>query len=129
MATREILDVVIHRCDGCGAELRRGALRYSVTIDVRAAYDEIEIGLTELVRNHRDEILRLIERLKHRNPKEIEEQVYKNFAFDLCPACHQAYLRDPLRIGPQAGPPDEEIDIDGFLRSLGFGSTADGPDT
>lgn len=120
--------MITHRCDGCGADLPRGALRYSVSIAVRAAYDEIEIGLMDLVRSHREEILRLIERLKHRDPKEIEEQIYKGFNFDLCPTCQQAYLRNPLDIVPDARRPDEEIDIDGFLRSLGFGSVTEEPD-
>ena len=99
-------------------------LRYTVTIDVRAAYNEIEVGLADLVRSHRQEILALIERLKHRAPKEIEEQVYKKIKLDLCPTCQQSFIRAPLRFHPERGTEDEEIDIDGFLRSLGFGKGA-----
>ena len=96
-------------------------LRYTVGIDVRAAYNEIEVGLADLVRSHRAEILALIEKLKHRDPKEIEEQVYKKIELDLCPTCHKAFIRDPLHFHPERGAVDEEIDIDGFLRSLGYG--------
>lgn len=116
--------MVTYRCDGCGAEMHRHALRYTVTIDVRAAYDEIEIGLADLVRSHRQEILALIERLRHCDPAEIEEQVYKQFRLDLCPACQRAYLRDPLRFRPPAVAERDGIGMDEFLRSLGFG----GPD-
>ena len=56
--------MVTIRCDGCGVELKRGTLRYTVRIDVRAAYDELEVRLIDLVRNHRDEMLRLIEQMK-----------------------------------------------------------------
>ncbi len=99
--------------------MHKGALRYTVKIDVRAAYDELVISLADLVRDHRSELLALIEKLKHKDPREIEESVYKNFNLDLCPACHKAYIRDPLRFHPEMGRVDDEIDIDGFLRSLG----------
>lgn len=117
--------MICFRCDGCGAQLPRHALRYTVKIDVKAAYDQIEIGLVDLIRDHRQELLSLIEQLKEKDPREIEETVYKGFKLDLCPSCQRAYLRDPLRFHPeQAGAPSD-IDIDGFLRSLGFGKRGD----
>ena len=112
--------MVVYRCDGCGRELPVGSLRYHVKIDVRAAYDKLEVGLAELVRDHRQEMLRLIERLEGKSSKELEETIYKHVEFDLCPACQRAYLRAPLRFHPEEGeaPP---VDIDVFLRSLGYG--------
>src|SRR3989304_4716596 len=111
--------MISFHCDGCGKELAKGALRYTVKIDVKAAYDELEVGLADLIRDHRAEIIALIERLRNKNPRELEEQVYKGFQFDLCPACQRAYLRDPLRFHPEQGPGEPEVDIDEFLRSLG----------
>ncbi|HNR29622.1 MAG TPA: hypothetical protein PKI11_01920 [Candidatus Hydrogenedentes bacterium] len=119
--------MVLYRCDGCGAEIPRQALRYTVAIDVRAAYDEIEVHLADLIRDHRAEILALLERMRQRDPQEVEDQVYKRFQFDLCPACHRAYLRDPLRFHVGSAALAEDIDIDGFLRSLGFGQTREEP--
>jgi hypothetical protein len=72
-----------------------------------------------LVRDHRAEILSLIERMKNKDPKKLEESVYKSFSLDLCPLCQRAYIREPLRFHPEMGESDTEIDIDGFLRSLG----------
>jgi len=113
--------MVTYRCDGCGKEIPKDALRYVVEMDVKAAYDMIEIGLADLVRDHRAEMLALIERLKKRPIQEIEESVYKHLHLDLCPACQRAFIRDPLRFHPeQAG--DDHIDIDAFLRSLGKGT-------
>jgi hypothetical protein len=112
--------MVVYRCDGCGRELQAGRLRYHVKIDVRAAYDKLEIGLAELVRDHRQEMLRLIERLEDKSPKEIEETIYKHVELDLCPACQRAFVRTPLRFHPEEGEAPE-IDIDAFLRSLGYG--------
>lgn len=113
--------MIQYKCDGCGAKLAKHALRYTVSIDVRAAYDEIEVGLGDLVRDHRAEIIALLEKLRHREPKEIEEQVYKKITLDLCPACQKAYLLDPLRFHPEQGGGGAKVDIDGFLRSLGYG--------
>lgn len=114
-------------CDGCGAELERGALRYTVKVEVKAAYDELEVGLADLVRDHRAEMLALIERMKEKSPKEIEETVYKGFRFDLCPSCQRAYLKNPLRFHPEQGEPPE-IDLEAFLRSLGKPRSTGGED-
>jgi hypothetical protein len=111
--------MVTYRCDGCGLELPREGLRYTVAIDVRAVYDRFEVSLLDLVRDHRAEMLALIERLKHKKPGEIEETVYKNIKLDLCPSCQRAFIRSPLRFHPEQGAPETEIDIDAFLRSLG----------
>ncbi len=113
--------MLVIKCDGCGAKLKKGELRYTVKIDVRAAYDELEVGLTDLVRDHRQEMLDLIERIKNKDPKKLEETIYKFITLDLCPKCQQAYIRDPLRFHPEQGGQEGEIDIDGFLRSLGIG--------
>ena len=110
-------------CDGCGKDLKKGALRYTVRIDVRAAYDTLEIGLVDLLRDHEKEIAELIEKLSHKDPKEIEESVYKGLQLDLCPSCQKAYIRDPLRFHPERAPVDDDFDIDKLLRSLGYGTS------
>lgn len=113
--------MVTYCCDGCGVDLAQKALRYTVDIDVRAAYDKMEVGLTELVRDHRAEMLALIERLKHKSANEIEETIYKRIRLDLCPSCQRAFIENPLRFHPEQGVAHDDIDIDGFLRSLGMG--------
>ena len=113
--------MVTYRCDGCGVELAKDALRYTVSIDVRAAYDQLEVGLADLVRDHRAEIRALIERLKHKSAREVEETVYKCIKLDLCPSCQRAFISNPLRFHPEQGAPESDIDIDSFLRSLGMG--------
>ena len=113
--------MVTYRCDGCGIEMAKTALRYTVEINVQAAYDTIVVGLADLVRDHRAEMIALIERLRHRRADEIEETVYKHLSLDLCPSCQRAYIRSPLRFHPEQGAPEADIDIDSFLRSLGMG--------
>jgi len=117
--------VEVFRCDGCGREMKRGDLRYKVAIDVRAAYDTLEIGLADLVRDHRAELLELLARTEEKNASDIEATVYKHFKLDLCPRCQRAYIHNPLRFHPEQGQ-EAPIDIDAFLRSLGIsGDTVD----
>lgn len=111
--------MIIYHCDGCGKDIEPKTLRYTVTIDVKAAYDKNEIGLAELVLDHRKEILDLIERLENQSAEEVESSVYKRIKLDLCPSCQRAYLKNPLHFHPEQSPPKTEIDIDAFLRSLG----------
>lgn len=113
--------MITYRCDGCGRELPKHNLRYVVTMDVRAAYEETEISLMDLVSDHRAEMLTLIERLKRKNPKDIEETVYKGLRLDLCPPCQRAFIRDPIHFHPEQGSASDDIDIDSFLRTLGYG--------
>jgi hypothetical protein len=113
--------MISYHCDGCGREIGKNALRYTVQIDVRAAYDKLEIGLADLVRDHRAELLALIEKLKNKSPTELEEGVYKSLRLDLCPSCQKIYIRNPLRFHPEQTAPSGEINIDEFLRSLGLG--------
>lgn len=102
--------------------MRENDLRYIATIDVRAAFSEIQISLADLVRDHRQEMLDLIERLKGRDPRELEEQVYKQLRLDLCPSCHRAYIADPLHFHLEQGSDPYQIDIEAFLQNLGYGS-------
>ena len=114
-----------YRCDGCGKEMRKGDLRYTVKIDVRAAYDVLEISLTDLVGNHRDEIEELLDDLKDKDPKEVEESIYKLIELDLCPRCQKAFIKSPLRFHPENADLKDSVDMDEFLKSLGFGEGID----
>jgi hypothetical protein len=92
-------------CDGCGAGLLIDAsVRYVLKIEVFAAYDPLEITREDLERSGPDEMARLIETLEGRDPRELEEEVYKKFLLDLCPACQRNYVRDPLRFVPGESP-------------------------
>ena len=39
----------------------------------------------------------LLKQLEGLTQEEMENQVYRRFVFDLCPACQRKYLSDPLR--------------------------------
>jgi len=84
-------------CDLCGKTLRAEEdTRYVVKIEVYAAYDPMEISGDDLREDPDDEIQGLLARMEDMEAEDLEDQVYKTFRFDLCPECHEAYLKDPL---------------------------------
>ncbi len=115
----------MYQCDGCGAAIPRKALRYQVSIDVRAAYDTVEVSLWDLVRDHRRELEELVARMSRTDAADLEEQVYKKMVLDLCPECHRRFIRSPLDFRKNESADKPPADIDAFLRSLGFGNAPD----
>lgn len=86
-------------CDACGKGLLIDTdVRYVVRIDVRAAYDPLELGADDLQRDLAKEIDALLVEMEKADPRTLQDQVHRAFRFDLCPHCQRLYLRDPLRI-------------------------------
>jgi len=84
-------------CDLCGKTLlAEEDTRYVVKIEVYAAYDPMEICGDDLREDHDDEIQGLLAQMEDMDAEDLEDQVFKTFRFDLCPECHEAYLKDPL---------------------------------
>ncbi len=115
----------MYQCDGCGAALPRKALRYQVSIDVRAAYDTLEVSLWDLVRDHRREMEELVAQMSKTDATALEEQVYKKMVLDLCPQCQRRFILSPLNFRSHDSAATPPSDIDSFLRSLGFGNAAE----
>lgn len=84
-------------CDRCGKGLLLDSdVRYIVTVEVKAAYDPMEITRDDLKRDFEAEMRRLLARMEKISEEEAQEQVYKKFTFDLCPDCRKRYIRNPL---------------------------------
>jgi hypothetical protein len=85
-------------CDRCGRSLLAFEdVRYKLEIKVYAAYDTLELTKRDLEeRDHDAEIQRLIELAAKRDPAELEAEVFKELAFDLCLRCQKEFLEDPL---------------------------------
>jgi hypothetical protein len=84
-------------CDLCGKDLRQGEdQRYVVKIEAYAVHDPAEITEADLDEDHM-EIVSQILREEEENESAVElVEPYKNFSYDLCPECHQKFVRDPL---------------------------------
>jgi hypothetical protein len=85
-------------CDLCGQQL--GERRYVVRLEVYPAFDPEEIDEEDLDADHLQEIAELIQEMEATGQTELEDCGSKEMRFDLCPNCHQRYLKDPLGRDP-----------------------------
>lgn len=89
--------MIRYRCDGCGLDLERdGSNHYILKMEAFAAAGRLDFSREEVERDHEAEMKRLIAELEKRSPDELEDQVYRNMRFDLCPECHRHFLLSPL---------------------------------
>jgi hypothetical protein len=84
-------------CDSCGRELLTASeARYEVSIEVKAAYDPLEVSAEDLEKDYRTEIAKVLRKLEGLSTAEAQNQVYRVFDFDLCLACQRRYIRSLL---------------------------------
>ncbi len=84
-------------CDRCSKSLLIDEeVRYTVKIVVQAAYDPMEISREDLKRSGEGEWADLLKKVEHLSEKEAQDQVHREFNFDLCPPCQKLYLETPL---------------------------------
>lgn len=83
-------------CDRCGNGLLLDApVRYEVRIEVKSAYDPMELTEEDLAKSAED-LKSAIEALKDYPAQKAQDEVYREFRFDLCATCQKAYLKSPL---------------------------------
>ena len=84
-------------CDMCGkALLVDEDVRYVVKIEVYAAYDPMELTQQDLEKDRRRELEALLEKARNMSEEELQDSVYRELEFHLCPACQRRYLKNPL---------------------------------
>lgn len=87
-------------CDRCGRGLLLDApVRYEVRIEVKSAYDPLELSEEDLARAE-DELKKVLEELKDYTAEQAQDEVYRRFRFDLCATCQKGFLKNPLGRGP-----------------------------
>ena len=107
-----------HTCDMCGEKIERDKLRYNLKMKLFAAYDTLEIESSDLKRDYEEEIRSLVEEMKNMDPRQLEEDVSKQLAFDLCRPCHQKFLKDPLGRADGRESLLKPFDVDEFIRRI-----------
>jgi len=110
--------VKYYTCDMCGARIEPVELRYVLKMNLFAAYDTMKIEPSDLERDYEEEIHKLIEKMEGMNPKELEEDVFKQLVFDLCRNCQQKFLKNPLGPSGKTAEDFPPFDVDDFLRRL-----------
>lgn len=84
-------------CDSCGEGLLLSEnVRYVLRIEGFAAYDPLEITKQDLAQDFEAEMKHLLDRLARMDPEEAQDEVHRQFRFDLCLRCWRRFLIDPL---------------------------------
>jgi hypothetical protein len=83
-------------CDLCGKTLRPGDdPHYVVKIEAYATHDPSEITSADLDEDHMEAIGQLLRDTDENASPDIAAP-YQSFRYDLCPDCHEKFVRDPL---------------------------------
>jgi hypothetical protein len=84
-------------CDLCGKDLTAcGDPRYVVKIEAYPGFDPTEISEDDLDDDHMEAVSQILQRDEGGSPEDLAAPLRKGFRFDLCPACHVKFLKDPL---------------------------------
>ena len=87
-------------CDLCGKDLTHAhEPRYVVKIAAYAGFDPNQITEDDLDEDHMEAVSELLRREEIEGGSssgDLDAPSFKGFRFDLCPACHLKYLKDPL---------------------------------
>lgn len=83
-------------CDRCGQGLLLDSpVRYEIRIEVKSAYDPLEITEEDLARAE-EELRDVLEKLQGYSAERAQDEVYREFRFDLCATCQRVFLTAPL---------------------------------
>jgi hypothetical protein len=84
------------KCAVCKKKLGKGKLRYIVKINTYAAYDTLEITPDDLLQDYNKIMKKLLTSLEKKSKKLLEEEIYRNFKFDMCKTCRNIFIKNPL---------------------------------
>ena len=85
-------------CDLCGKDLTAcGDPHFVVKIEAYPGFDPNEITEDDLDEDPMEAVSQLLQREAQLSSEEAASTpMRKGFRFDLCPACHERFLKDPL---------------------------------
>lgn len=87
---------IIQKCNMCDKQLPLGSLKYVVSLKIVADYDEViqEDDATSSV----DAIQMIVDNLDDADPQKLEEDVYMERIFLLCPKCKRRFSKGILGV-------------------------------
>ena len=84
-------------CDLCGKDLTAsGDPRYVVKIEAFPGFDPTQLTADDLDDDPMEAVAELLRRDEELSARDASEPLHKGFRFDLCPACHEKFVKDPL---------------------------------
>lgn len=81
-------------CDLCGCQLKEQ--RFVAKMNVYPTFDPEDIDEDILDADHLQQISETLKQMEVTGKSELDDCEPKMFRFDLCPHCHQKFLKDPL---------------------------------
>jgi hypothetical protein len=81
-------------CDLCSSPL--DDRRYVVRLEAYPAFDPDALDEADFDLDHLQEVADSLADLPDGLPSDVSNEAARVFRFDLCPACYQKFLRDPL---------------------------------
>ena len=82
-------------CDRCGKDLTTAQTdHFVVKVEAFAAFDPDRVKDEDLDEDHLEVLAGVL--AEHPDPADLDLSQSRELRFDLCPACHRKFLRDPL---------------------------------
>lgn len=94
-------------CDRCGKGLLIDEdVRYTAELTITAAYDVMEVTQDDLARASDPAVWQAAVRAaEQKTARELEEEIYCERRYDLCPPCRRTVLKNPFPTLPPAPDP------------------------
>lgn len=88
--------MVHYTCDGCKRPIDpQNDLRYVVKIEVYAAVDPLDLNDQD-DRDNLENLQDMLEGVDEARANELDDAMYLQQRFDLCPECRKRFLKNPL---------------------------------
>ena len=86
--------MIKYLCDRCSALIEQSRARFTLRVELFAAYEGLEIRSAEELKSRdiRAEIEQLLNKMQGMDPQQLEREVYARYEFDLCKECRDQLL-------------------------------------
>jgi len=85
-------------CDRCGDFLPEGGLRYTVHVQIISDFEGVMVFDGD---DMTAEMRTIFKETDAKAERELEEEVYQEISFTLCPKCKKRFIHDPFNRGAQ----------------------------
>ena len=83
-------------CDLCGKDLGAADPRFVVKIAAYPGFDPDQITEDDLEDDHMEAVAEVLRSEAYQDGDAKQADGYRGFRYDLCPSCHQKFLKDPI---------------------------------